>query len=200
MKILLALTMTLIATTACCYKHVRTACDITPGNYPGVKLDARYGANDIAIQTSKVLCTLMDRWLCRTGWTCQKERPRIVITEIDNRTDCYISTDMIRDIFEGVAVNDGRFTVVVGDRYNEAELDYFMDKIQRDPKYCNPSRLQPGMATAPQFLAKVRITKAKTEQPCYTLEDYRMTITLYDIETQEIIDSYWDVLNKKVNR
>ena len=34
----------------------------------------------------------------------------------------------------------------------------------------------------------------------YTYEDYRMTVTLYDIETQEAIDSAWDVLCKKVCR
>lgn len=199
MKIL-TLALTLLTASGCGYRHVRTAYDITPGHCPDVKLDAFYGANDIAIQTSHVLCTLMDRWICRTGWICQGQLPRIVITEVDNRTDWYISTDMIRDVFEGVAVSDGRFTVVVGDRYDEGELDYFMAKIQNDPKYGNPSKLTPGKAIAPQFLAKVRITKAKTEQPFYTLEDYRMTITLYDIETQEILDSYWDVLSKKVCR
>ncbi len=140
----------------------------------------------------------MDRWLARTGYNCLNGKPRIIITCIDNRTDHYISTDMIRDIIEGVAIDDGRFTVVVGDSSDEQELDNLMAKITQDPKYANSSRLTPGQATAPQFLAKVRITKAVTSDHFYDYEDYRMTITLYDIETQEAIDSAWDVLTKKV--
>lgn len=196
----IALVALALISTSCGYRHVRVAHDVTPGNFHSTKLDWRYGAGDIEIQTSKVLSTLMDRWLISTGWICQGIKPRIVVTEVDNRTDCYISTDMIRDIFEGVAVNDGRFTVVVGNAFDTAQLDYFAEKIQNDPKFANSSRLKPNQATAPQFLAKVRLTKAKTEQPRFTLEDYRMTITLYDIETQEVIDSYWDVLSKKVFR
>jgi hypothetical protein len=142
----------------------------------------------------------MNRWYNRTGWQCQNGRPRIVITDIDNRTDCYISADMIRDIFEGVAVDDGRFIIVVGDKYDEAELDQSLEKYSTGAKYNPQTKPGFGVATAPQFLAKVRITKAKTAQPRYDLEDYRMTVTLYDIETQEVVDSSWDVLSKQVWR
>ena len=196
---LVALTACL-ALTAGCTRHVRTAEDITPGNPKGVKLDWRYGAGDIRIQTAKLTRQLMDRWYLQTLYDCQNEKPRIVITEIDNRTDCYISTDMVRDIIEGVAIDDGRFTIVVGNLCDERELDYFMAKISKDPKYSNCSRLSPGNAKAPQFLGKVRITKAVSSDCWADYEDYRMTITLYDIETQEAIDSAWDVLRKKVRR
>jgi len=138
----------------------------------------------------------MDRWSAKAQRGTLK--PRIVITEIDNRTDMYIATDMIRDIIEGVAANDGRFTIVVGDCRDEFELDAFMQKIQNDPKYHNSSKLTASRATAPQFLGKLRLTKAITQTPRYDYEDYRMTITLYDIETQEIVDSAWDVFKKRV--
>lgn len=181
----------------CSCRRMRLAQDITPGNC-GEKMDWRYGATDIRIQTSKLTSQLMDRWIARTGYNCAEGKPRIVITEVDNRTDCYISTDMIRDIFEGVAIDDGRYTILVGDYQDEKELDYMIAKITQDPKYCNSSRLAEGRAIAPQFLAKVRITKAVTSDRCFDYEDYRMTVTLYDIETQEAIDSAWDVLSKKV--
>ncbi len=195
------LALTALALSSCCYRHVRVAQDVTPGNNTcGEKFDWRYGATDIRVQTCKVTQTLMDRWVIRAGSLCQGEKPRIIITEIDNRTDCYISTDMIRDIFEGVAVDDGRFTVLVGDQQDELELDSVGAKIVTHPKYNDQTRIRFGNVTAPQFLAKVRITKSKTAQPRYELEDYRMQITLYDIETQEIVDSAWDVLQKKVFR
>lgn len=195
--IFLLLSVSLLS--SCCVRHTRTACDITPENAPCTRMDWRYGASDIRIQTFKVTQTLMDRWCARTGYNFEYGKPRIIITEVDNRTDCYISTEMIRDTIESVAVDDGRFTVVVGNKYDEGELDYLMAKISQDPKYCNSTRLCPIQAKAPQFLAKIRITKAVTSDCKYDFEDYRMTITLYDIETQEIIDSTWDVLNKKVN-
>lgn len=182
-----------------CGRHVRTAQDITPGNVPCTKLDWRYGAGDIRIQTSKLSAQLMDRWYARTGFNPSPGcKPRLIITEIDNRTDRYMSTDMIRDIFEGVAIDDGRFTILVGDNADEHELDFLMAKIAHDPKYSNSSRLQPGLAIAPQFLVKVRITKAVNSDRYFDYEDYRMTVTLYDIETQEAIDSAWDVLRKRV--
>jgi hypothetical protein len=196
--IIISLT-TLLATGCCAPKRcVRTAEDITPGNIPCTKLDWRYGAGDIRIQTSKITGNLMDRWAYKTGYNFSNGKPRIIITDIDNNTDNYISSEMIRDIFEGAAADDGRFTIVVGNKSNEKELDRVMDKVVNDPKYANSSRLQPGRATAPQFLAKVRITKAVTSDPYYDYEDYRMQVTLYDIETQEVIDSDWDVLSKKV--
>lgn len=183
-----------------CNRSVRTAHDITPGNAFNEKLDWRYGAGDIRIQTTKVTKDLMDRWYYKSGWLRENGKPRIVITEIDNRTDAYISTDMIRDIIESVAIDDGRFTVVVGDYQDAQELDYFMDRISHDPQYNNSSKLQANTSIAPQFLGKVRITKAQTADQRYDYQDYRMTITLYDIQTKEAIDSAWDVLSKKVHR
>jgi hypothetical protein len=186
--------------TSCACRRVRTAEDITPGNIGCEKLDWRYGAADIRIQTTKLNKQLMDRWLEKTQYDIHQGKPRLVITEIDNRTDNYIATDMIRDIIECVAIDDGRYTVVVGDVQDQRELDRWMNKILNDPKYANTSCMQPGRATPPQFLAKVRITKAINSDRFYDYEDYRMTVTLYDIETQEAIDSAWDVLCKKVRR
>ncbi len=185
--------------TSCC-RTVRTATDITPGNCWNEKLDWRYGAGDIRIQTTKITCDLMDRWYYKSGWLLENGKPRIIITEIDNRTDCYISTDMIRDIIESSAIDDGRFTVVVGDSQDDMELSAIMNRVSNDPQYQNSSRLQNNVAIAPQFLGKVRITKAVTSDKLYNYEDYRMTITLYDIQTKEAIDSSWDVLTKKVQR
>ena len=188
----------LVSATGCC-RGMPTAVDVTPGN-PREKLDWRYGAGDIRIQTTKINRALFDRWYYKTGYNCELGKPRIIITAIDNCTDQYIPTDMIRDIIEGVAIDDGRYTIVVGQRDDEAELDYLMNKNNFSHKYNNCTRLQPGLATAPEFLAKVRLTKAIRSDRYYTYEDYRMTVTLYDIETQEAIDSAWDVLSKKVCR
>jgi hypothetical protein len=44
------------------------------------------------------------------------------------------------------------------------------------------------------------MTKAVRSDSFCSYEDYRMPVTLYDIETQEAIDSAWDVLSKKVYR
>lgn len=194
----IALFALMTGTTSCC-RHVRTAQDITPGN-PCEKLDWRYGAADIRIQTTKINRQLMDRWFYKTGYQFEGGKPRIIITDIDNCTDQYIPSDMIRDIIEGVAIDDGRYIVVVGNVRDEMELDFLMDKNCEDPKYQNPTRLKEGRATAPEFLGKIRITKAIRSDQFYDYEDYRMTVTLYDIETQEAIDSAWDVLCKKVRR
>ncbi len=196
---LLAAALLAMCTATGCGRHVRTAEDITPGNSSGTKLDWRYGAQDIRIQTAKINQQIMDRWFAKTGYQCTQGKPRIIITEVDNRTNCYIPTDMIRDIIEGVAINDGRYSVVVGNYQDEKELDKLMAKITCDPKYGNSSKPQFGNATAPQFLGKMRITKAVTSDRFYDYEDYRMTVTLYDIETQEAIDSAWDVLSKRVS-
>ncbi len=203
MKTKLIITAALVATILLmsgCGRKMRTATDVTPGNPVERELNWQYGANDIRIQTTKLTGQLMDRWYLRTGFRGPDAvKPRVVITDIDNRTDMYVSTDIIRDIFEGAAVEDGRFTVVVGDTANEGELDDFMDKIRHDAKYANSSRLKATGAIAPQFLGKIRLTKAVTKQPRYDIEDYRMTMTLYDLETQEVVDSAWDVLRKKVS-
>ncbi len=185
-----------------CGRNVRTARDVTPGNEGETKLDWRYGANDIRIQTSKINKQLVDRWYAKTGYRMERNdrRPRIIFTEFDNRTDMFVPTDMIRDIIEGVAINDGRYTIVVGDSHDKKEIDSLLTELVTDPKYSRTSRPQLGEALAPQFLAKMRITKAATEQPRYIIEDYRMTITLYDIETGEAIDSAWDVLRKEVQQ
>ncbi len=180
-----------------CMRSVRTAEDITPGHAP-TKLDWRYGAGDIKIQTSAITSQLMDRWYTCLGAPCRCDKPRLLISQIDNCTDQYISLEMIRNIIEEVAVEDGRFTIVVGNVCDESELDARMNKNIFSPKYANASQLQAGKATAPQYLAKVRLVKAVRKDCFYTFEDYRMTVTLYDIETQEVVDSASDVLIKKV--
>jgi hypothetical protein len=191
------LTLLSLSTLSSC--HRGSAQDITPGHYKE-RMDWRYGAADIRIQTSSITGQLMDRWFAKTAYDCQNGKPTVIISEIDNCTDRYISTDMIRDIIESIAVDDGRYTIVVGNELDESELDARMQRIQLDPKYNNASRLNSGQALAPQLLAKIRLTKAVTSDRFYDYEDYRMTITLYDIETQAIVDSAWDVLSKRVNR
>ena len=191
---------------SCCHaaygRSVRTAIDVTPGHCcaTGPRLDWRYGAGDIRIQTMNVSRCLMDRWYAQTGYDYGAGKPRIVITEVDNRTDQYVALDTMRDVLESVAATDGRFTVVVGDACDECELDNLMAKNVLSPKYNNSTRLSPGRATAPQFLAKVRLTKAVSSDRRFSYEEYRLAITLYDIETQEIVDTAWDVLHKKVCR
>ncbi len=184
--------------TAACGRNIRTAEDITPGNDRETCMSWKYGATDIRIQTSKITQELVSRWFAKTGYDSKMGKPRIVITQVDNRTDMVISTDMIRDIIETVAVDDGRVSIIVGDSKDEQELDRFLSKIAKDPKYSGSSRLKQGQAKAPQLLAKIRIVKAMTEQKRFDIEEYRMTISLYDIETQELIDSAYDVLRKKV--
>ena len=177
------------------------AYDVTPGNHCGTTLGTAYGAEDLRIQTSKVNRTLMDRWYAETGHMLrQGQRPRVIITEIDNRTDQYIATDMIRDIIEGVAINDGRYTIVVGDRADKQELAGLLYELTHDSKYSNSSRPQEGQALAPQFLGKIRLTKSISHLPRHDIEEYRMTVTLYDIEQQTAMDSAWDVLRKEVHR
>lgn len=188
----------LITLSSCTYRRIPTAMDITPGN-PTRKLGVQYGAFDIRIQTSKINSQLMDRWFAKTGYDCTCIKPRIIIADVDNCTDQYISLDIVRDIFEAAAIDDGRYTVVVGNIDDEYQMDYLMDKIQNHPKYDNCSKLQKNLAIAPEFLAKVRITKAVTCLESCTMETYRMQVTLYDIETQQAIDSAWDVLEKRVN-
>lgn len=190
---------TCLSVTSCSQKRPRLAHDITPGNRIEKELDWQYGANDMKIQTTKLSKILMDRWYEKTGfiWSAGN-KPRVIVTTIDNATDNYIPTDMLRDIFESVAANDGRFTVVVGNPKDEKQLDQFLQKYTHDPKYNPSTKPASNKALAPQFIAKIRLTKAITSQLKYDIEDWRMTITLYDLQTQEIIDSAYDVLRKKV--
>lgn len=185
--------------SGCCCRSVRTAQDITPGNPRCEKLDYRYGRGDIKIQTTKLLQTLTDRWFMKTVCREGVDKLSLIITEVDNRTDAYISLDMVRDIIEEAAVNDGRFSVVVGNESDECELDHLMGKIATHPKYANTPHILPGNALAPVWLVKIRITKSTTSDKFYDYEDYRMTATLYDIETQEAVDTASDTLSKKVN-
>jgi hypothetical protein len=191
---LLALSLIL----AGCGRNIRTAEDVTPGNAKETCLNWKYGATDIRIQTGKITKELVDRWIARTKYDLTNGKPRIIITHIDNRTDMVISNDMIRGIIEHVAVEDGRVAMVVGDTKDEQELDTWLKKITKDPKYAKKSRVDNNEAQAPQFLAKIRIVKAMTEQKRYDIEEYLMTLTLYDLETQQIVDSATDILRKKV--
>ncbi len=183
-----------------CGRNIRTAQDVTPGHEKQACLDWKYGATDIKIQTAHVTSELMKRW-----WSVTKEeletkgKARIVITEVDNRTDQVISSAMIRDIIEEVAIDDGRFTVVVGDALDEKELDRLLDKTTKNPKYADATRPKRHNATAPAFDARIRITKAITHQKDHDLEHYRFQIVLYDIETQEAVDSASDTMYKKVS-
>src|SRR5690554_2885782 len=108
------LLMAMLLCSGCC-RPLYMAEDISRCNPTRASLDWHYGAKDIQIQTGRILSCLLERWYWKTGYNpnnCTK--PRFIITEVDNCTDQYLSSEMIRDIFENVAANDGRFTVVVG--------------------------------------------------------------------------------------
>ncbi len=197
-QVLMAPSLLLALLLAGCGRNIRTAEDITPGNTKETHMSWKYGATDIRIQTGKLTKELVDRWAQRTHYDFASGKPRIIVTHMDNRTDMVISTDMIRDIIEHTAVEDGRVTMVVGDSKDERELDTWLQKILKDPKYSNKSRVDNREVTAPQFLAKIRLVKAMTEQKRYDIEEYLMTLTLYDLETQQIVDSATDILRKKV--
>ncbi len=80
--IILALGMgsLLSLTTSCASRCVRPAVNITPGSC-GEKMDWRYGATDIRIQTSRVTRQLMDKWYIRAnqGHTIQVSYLLLVI-------------------------------------------------------------------------------------------------------------------------
>ncbi len=200
MKYASPLTIAAVAALAACGRNIRTAEDVTPGHTKETCLDWKYGATDIRIQTEKVTDILMQRWwnVARAD-LASKGKARIVITEVDNRTDQYISTDMIRDIIEEVAIDDGRFTITVGDVKDSEELDRLLAKVGMDPKYRLETRSEFGQATAPQFLAKIRLTKAVTHQKRSDMEHYRFSITLYDIQSQEAVDSASDTMYKRLS-
>jgi hypothetical protein len=166
-----------------------------------VPLNYRYGANDIFIQTSRLAKTLMDRWFVETKYIPRSTlKPIIQFGTIENKTDSYISLEMIHDIFESVATLDKRFVVVASHSKDENELDLLLKKQIQSEKYSDVTRCIPNQVTAPRFLAKLRITKAKSAGSNFDIEDYRMTMTLYDIETQEIIDQAFDLLRKYTKR
>lgn len=184
--------------SGCGGRHIRTAEDITPGNLPETELNWQYGANDIRIQTTKLTKILVDHWFARLTPEEKTKKPRLIITEVSNLTNSYIPLDMVRDIIESVAINDGRFSVVVGNAQDAEELNRLLQKTLNDPKYSNSSRPKQGEVKAPQLLGKIRLTMAQTEQRTYDIQDWRMSITLYDIETQEAVDSSYDILRKKI--
>lgn len=194
-----ALILPLILLSIGCGRHVRTGEDLTPGNFHEKEMDWRYGSTEIRIQTTKLTKILMDRWLSKFHMEPGKSKPRLIITGVTNATDSYIPLDMVRDIIESVAIDDGRFTVVVGNDRDEKELDTLLQKTLHDPKYAASSRPKESEALAPQALAKIRLSLATTHMPRYDLEDWRLSITLYDVQTQEAIDSAYDVLHKKVH-
>lgn len=190
---------TLVLLPSCSHgRRIRTAEDVTPGNLKESELDWQYGANDIRIQTTKLTKILMDRWFEKTSLDSAQTKPRLIITEVSNLTNTYIPLDMVREIIESTAINDGRFTIVVGNAQDTEELNQLLQKTLNDPKYAPSSRPEAGQVKAPQLLGKIRLTMAETHQPRYDIQDWRMSITLYDVQTQEAIDSAYDVLRKKV--
>ncbi len=197
-----SLALVSLALTSChpmCGRRYPCVTDVTPGNCHNIELDWHYGIRDMRIQMRNVTSTLMDRWYSKTGYQMEPGlKPRVVITDIDNRTDEYIALDLMRDVIESVAINDGRFSVVVGDTSDEEDLDNWMTRMRQDQKYSATTRLTAGQVTAPQFLGKVRLNKAVSSDRRTDFEEYRLTITLYDIETQEALDSAWDVLHKRI--
>lgn len=72
-KVILLLALMMLSSCAC--RSVRIAEDITPGNISCDKLDWRYGAKDIRIQTTKLNKQLMDRWLEKSGYNLYNGKP-----------------------------------------------------------------------------------------------------------------------------
>ncbi|MBB65571.1 MAG: hypothetical protein CMO81_10970 [Waddliaceae bacterium] len=163
-----------------------------------VQKTSRYTADDLCYQSALVAKQLIDRWENQFEKQIdKKEKPRLLINDLDNRTDVPLSHKDVSKYLDLIAAKDGRFTVKLGNTQDEQENDMMMDRYLSDPHYSTDATPDHPNGKAPQFLTKIRLSKAVTSDQVYNYEDYRLSILLYDIETQELIDSAWDVLRKQ---
>lgn len=151
-----------------------------------------YGPSIIRKQTIAILKPLIDEWYAKNGERFDK--PRILLTRINNTTGEYIASNEVRAAFQSAADDDGRFTVILEDVVDDCEFKRVTNAFDKIQKSEDEIRVKDGEKIIPDFFAKIRFQKVKA---C-PFEEYWMTIALYDIETKELIGSGTNVFRRKL--
>ncbi len=142
-----------------------------PGFRRGEKAAAQRVAWQYGANDLRIQATKVNKKLIENWLEGHEGKPLLYIAEVDNRTDWHIDTEMLQDIFTNVAINDGRYDVTME---------------------------EPDTGDIPVLRATILLTKKATKLKYFEYEDYIMTITVFDNDNQQKIDSAWDILRKRV--
>jgi hypothetical protein len=167
---------------------------IEPYNYGENAQCWEYGPSVIRAQTITILKPLMDDWYAKNGERFDK--PRILLTRINNTTGEYIASNEVRAAFQSAADDDGRFTVILEDVADDCEFNRVTNAFDKIQKREDEIRVKEGEKIIPDFFAKIRFKKVEA---C-PYEEYWMTIALYDVETKALIGSGTNVFRRQLRR
>ena len=159
---------------------ITTSCGVAPAQVEpcsSTVVDWRYGASEIRVQAGNASRALMERWFATTGHDCHKIRPRLLIVNFNNETDCYIPQDVVCDAIFRAASDDGRYSMELG---------------ATNPRINSWHR--------PTFIGEITLSKELTPGTSCDIEKFRLTIDLYETESKEFIDSAQDILWKKLHK
>jgi len=184
----------LVPLDAQCTSCSRGRLDIEPYDYGENPQCWEYGPAAIRAQTAAIMKPLMDDWYAKNGE--RFDRPRILLTNINNTTGEYIASNEVRGAFDSVADQDGRFTVIIADAVDNCEFKRVTNEFDKIQKSEDEIRVKDGEKIIPDFFAKIRFKKVET---C-SYEEYWMTIALYDVGTKELIGSGSNVFRRQLRR
>ncbi len=183
-----------------CRGKIHTVQDLTGTPRIGERIDWRYNAQDVRLQAKYIMKELVTRWYNNTGYKAiHHVTPHIIFAEIENRSDAFISLEAFQDVLHALSIEDTRYTVEVHNVQNERELNALISKMKENPHYAPTSKVHVDQVLPPQIFAKFYLSHEVSSGNQVEYLDYRMTITFYDFETREPIDSISDTLRKKIN-
>lgn len=192
-KILCATTsVTTLPLDAQCTSCSRPDLLIEPYDYGENPQCWEYGPSVIRAQTVVILKQLIDDWYVKNGERFDK--PRILLTRINNTTGEYIASNEVRAAFQSAADEDGRFTVILEDVVDNCEFNQVTNAFDKIQKREDEARIKEGEKIIPDFFAKIRFKKVGTSP----YEEYWMTIALYDVETKELIGSGSNIFRRNL--
>jgi hypothetical protein len=158
---------------------------------------------DIAVQRdgfskhlAQVTRRVVEGWITRVGYSVERSgKPRVIVTEFENDTDLELTEAELRQLFNQIADNDGRFYAVLATAKTERAKSYLRSHLLDDPYFSNNS-LSGGRDKALQCLATLRLSSRKSSGERLS-DKVVIDLTLYDIENHSIAVSDWDVLDKR---
>ncbi|MFW7381655.1 MAG: penicillin-binding protein activator LpoB [Oligoflexus sp.] len=160
-------------------------------------VDDRWNETDARKTAEALVNSVLNRPWLTDHQAKFKQRPVVVVDDVQNRTDEHIDTKALTDAIQDELINSGKVRFVSKERRQQI-LDEV--KYQSSGAVAEDSRKKLGRQIGADFMMAGAISSSVHSQGSLKTVTYQINLQLIDLETAEIVWSDRNLIKKRFNR
>lgn len=160
-------------------------------------VDDRWSETDARKTAEALVTSVLNRAWITDHQAKFKQRPVVVVDDVQNRTDEHIDTKALTDAIQDELINSGKVRFVSKERRQQI-LDEV--KYQSSGAVADDSRKKLGRQIGADFMMAGAISSSVHSQGSLKTVTYQINLQLIDLETAEIVWSDRNMIKKRFTR